>query len=593
MTLFSFLYRLIRFRPWYFFINTACITLVVLAGMVPGLVTRAYFNDLTAHAATGATIWTFAALMIAAAMASTVFLLGCQLTNAPFMLTNAALLHKNIMARILDLPGAKALNDAPGEVLNRFRDDVDEVTSVLIDFNDLVALTTFAIVAFAIMLRIDAKLTLTVMAPLAIVVGVVKGAGRRVVRFRTASREATASVTRFLGEVFGGVQAVQVAGAEAAVRERFVQLSVHRLGMTVRERTFDQVLQSTFGNAINIGTGFILLLAGQHMQAGTFPVGDFALFVFYLGWIADASTVLGRFLTNYRRCRVSLDRMLALLGGAKPTSLVRYGPVYTSGPFPPVPVLTKQTTDRLQHLRVRNLGYCFDSSSTALANVSFDVSRGSFTVITGRIGSGKTTLLRSLLGLLPLQHGEIFWNEQRIERPAEWFVPLRCAYTPQAPRLFSESLRDNILLGQPEDTQALALALELAVLDDDIRQFDRGIDTLVGPKGVRLSGGQVQRAAAARMFIHDAELYVFDDLSSALDVHTERALWERLAAHSDATVLAVSHRQAALRRADQIILLCDGQVSDSGTLAELLARSEEMRHLWRDELSPEELAIIA
>lgn len=593
MTLWRFLFRLIRFRPWYFFINTGSITLLLLVNMAPGLVTRTFFNELSAHTAAGANLWSLLAILFATSLATTVFLVGCQVTNAPFMLINAALLQKNLMARILDLPGAKALQEAPGEILSRFRDDVDDVTGVLIDFNDMVAIATFAIVAFAIMFSIDATLTITVMAPLAIVVGVVQLAGRRVVRFRTASREATASVTRFLGEVFGGVQAVQVAGAEEAVRERFAVLSSHRLRMTVRERAFDQTLQSTFWNAVNVGTGFILLVAGQRMRAGTFPVGDFALFVFYLGWIAETSTVVGRFLTRYRRCHVSLTRMLALLGGAEPNTLVRYGPVYESGAFPAIPVIAKQPTDRLEQLTVRHLSYRFDNEHPGLSNISFALQRGSFTVITGRIGAGKTTLLRSLLGLLPLQEGEILWNEQRVEQPADWFVPLRCAYTPQAPRLFSESLRENILLGQPEEPGALARALELAVLDDDIRQLDQGLDTLVGPKGVRLSGGQVQRAAAARMFIHDAELFIFDDLSSALDVQTERALWQRLAAHSAATVLAVSHRQAALRRADQIILMADGAISDIGTLPELLERSAEMRHLWRDELSPEELAIIA
>jgi ABC-type multidrug transport system fused ATPase/permease subunit len=214
--------------------------------------------------------------------------------------------------------------------------------------------------------------------------------------------------------------------------------------------------------------------------------------------------------------------------------------------------------------------------------VDFEVDRGSFTVVTGKIGSGKSTLVRALLGLVP-SDGEVRWNGKLVEDRASFFVPPRSAYTAQVPRLFSESLADNIALGQRVARERLREAVQLAVLEPDLERLEMGEQTMVGARGVKLSGGQVQRSAAARMLATDAELLVFDDLSSALDVHTETELWRRLLSQRDVTCLVVSHRRAALSRADQILVMDKGRVIDRGTLPDLLQRSDLMRSLWAEE----------
>jgi ATP-binding cassette subfamily B protein len=188
-----------------------------------------------------------------------------------------------------------------------------------------------------------------------------------------------------------------------------------------------------------------------------------------------------------------------------------------------------------------------------------------------------------LLGLLPAEKGTIYWNGKEIKDPTIFFVPPYSAYTPQIPRLFSESIRDNILMGFPANEETLQTAVHRSVFESDLASMEEGLDTVVGPRGTRLSGGQIQRVAAARMFVRNAQLLVFDDLSSALDVETEQKLWQRVLSQDNLTCLIVSHRRSVLQQADHIIVIKDKRAVAEGTLNELLERSEEMKAIWNQE----------
>jgi ATP-binding cassette subfamily B protein len=582
-------WRSICFRRWLWLGNLAAMIVHLAAYHAMPLAQRHFFNLLSDDGpARFDSVWTLVAFIFAGELAALLGHLGLTLTNVPFLIHNLTLLRHNMLRHILRRPGASALPDSPGEAVSRFRGDAIEIPLFALWMNDLLGSIAYCVVAVIIMVKINAAITLFAVLPL-LVVGVIANlAARRIEEYRRASRRASGIVSGFIGELFGAVQAVKVATAEKDVINHFHALNEDRRVISLKDRLFNEILGSIFRNATNIGTGVILIFAGQAMQRGTFTVGDFALFVFYLGFISELTTFFGLVVARYQQLGVSIDRMYRLMQDAPPKALIEPCDTYLDGRLPEVAYPTECACGPLRELQVEGLAFTFPGTENGIADVDLTIPRGSFTVITGRNGSGKTTLLRVLLGLLPKDAGEIRWNGQSIEDAGDFFVPPHTAYTAQVPRLFSDPLRDNILMGMAKDDGDIARALSAAVLEEDLKRLEDGLDTKVGPKGVKLSGGQIQRTASARMFVREPELLIFDDLSSALDVETEHVLWERVFAREGITCLVVSHRKAALRRADRIIVMKDGRIEAAGTLPELLKSCKEMQRLWHGELIPAE-----
>ena len=579
------IWRVILFRKKLWLINLCAVAFVMVLAQGSGLIIRRFFDILSSHSKAGFNVWTLVALFITIEILRRFGQFADSLTAVPYFVNVMTLLRKNMLSHILKQPGASALPDSPGEAISRFRGDVFEIPLFALWMNDLIGHFAFSVIAFIVMWHINSSITILAVIPFIAVGAIANATTGKIEYYRRASRRATGIVSGFIGEMFGAVQAVKVATAENSVISHFRELNKERQDICVKDRLFNEILRSIFNNAISIGTGIILILAGRAMQNKTFTVGDFALFVFYLDYISDLMVFCGLLLARYRQIGVSAERMHRLMRGSSSEALVEFGPVYLDGKLPHIEYEQKSDSNQLEALEAKNLSYTHPNSSNGIKNVNFTIERGTFTVITGRNGSGKTTLLRVLLGLLPMSGGSIIWNGKKVENAAEFFVPPRSAYTAQVPRLFSDTLENNILMGLYADKTDIDDAVESAVMEEDLDRLDDGLETMVGPKGIKLSGGQMHRTAAIRMFVRKPELLVFDDLSSALDVETEQQLWDRAFSKTNSTCLVVSHRKTALSRADKIIVMKDGHIEAQGNLQDLLKNCKEMQDIWHGDTS--------
>ena len=453
-------------------------------------------------------------------------------------------------------PVAGRLPGSPGEAVSRFRDDTEDLAMVLDVWLDISGVALAATVAVGVMFTVDPRVTVAVVVPVVAALLLARWLGPRLRAWRRDAREATAEVTGFLGDVFGAVLAVTGAGAGQAVATRFAEINRRRAVVARRDQLGTQLVQSLSGATGEAGIGLLLLLVAPAIRDGAFTVGELGLFTSYLTVLAGLPRWVGRLGAYHRQAEVSVGRLAELLPGRGAAAVVAPAPTYLRHGPPPL-VHAAPAADPLVELRVTGLSGGVPGAP-GVTDVDLCVRRGELVAVTGPVGSGKSTLLRALLGLVPVTGGVVTWNGRAVPDPSTFLVPPRTAYVPQVPRLFSEALADTILLGLPGGD--LRSALFLACLDDDVALMPEGAGTVVGARGVRLSGGQAQRAGAARALVRRPELLVVDDLSSALDVGTEARLWDRLLDGGLRSALVVTHRPRVLARADRVVVLDGGRV---------------------------------
>lgn len=579
------IYRLIKFKLVSFV--TTFITAVLFFATPLGIAyaTKLIYDYLEIYGVVDQNIWKYITILILMYLIQIVtdFLFNWFMWN--YVLSVQVLLRRNMLDGILSQHGARALHLSPGRTMARFRGDTTELAWFSGLLTDILPFVLMGIVSFIVMFTINAMITVVIFIPFLIVIYLSMKARDRLSSYRKATRKAAGKITGIIAETFGTIQAVKTSGSEEHLVDHFVELSETRRKAAIRDETFAAIVSRIPQIITALSIGLILLLAGNLMKTKQFSTGDFSLFYTMLLWLSGLIGYMGGYIAWYQRAKVSENRMTEVLRGYRDTDRLELSTakeIYVKKTYPDIKPLIK--TNQFESLTVDNLTYKIPDSNFKLDDISFTIKPNTLNIITGKNGSGKTTLLRSVFGLLPIDSGKIYWNDSLIDEPRIFFKSPKVSYTAQNTILFSDTVKENILMGLPEDSVDIQNSLYEAVVDQDIEIFNDGLDTMIGPKGIKLSGGQKHRISTARMLTRNADLILFDDLSAALDVRTEKKLWDRLFRNRNRTFLITTYRKSVLRSADQIIVLKNGKIDGIGKLDDLLKSSKEIQDIWKGKL---------
>jgi len=474
----------------------------------------------------------------------------------------STMLRRNVFKNILERRGARKIGGSTGDVISRFRDDVDAITLFVNNVGYFGSFFLFCLFGVAIMWSIDPTVTWAVLVPIIIICIIVTRVKPKIESLTSKQRDATARVTGFIGSSFSNVESIKATCAEEQILSEFRSRNENRRHMSIRYDVFNALISYLGGSMYLIGMSVFLAMVAVRMREGEFSVGEFALFAHFISYLGVGMHGLTKILVEYKGLTINIDRLEKLLTKFEDDDLVvGFSPGYTHGKVNSMQSqLEPAKVGDFNGMSVRSLTYNYPHSKEGVFDIDLEVRRGEIVVLAGEVGSGKTTLIQCILGHLPMKEGEVFWNGEKIQDPSLFFVPDRCAYIPQRPQLFSDSLRENILQERNLTESQTAQVLKQAGLLKDIDRLEDGLDTQIGPNGVKLSGGQVQRTALARLFANRSNLMVADDPVRGLDLNTEKLFWDTLEVGENEAFLFTSNSPLALEKADRVIVLKEGRI---------------------------------
>ncbi|WP_341299448.1 ABC transporter ATP-binding protein [Lysinibacillus sp. FSL H8-0500] len=471
------------------------------------------------------------------------------------------ILRRNLMQHFLRMTPTFYEKNRTGDLMARATNDLNAV-SMTAGFGIMTLIDStiyMGCIIFAMGYMISWKLTLFAMLPVPIMAILIQYLGKIVHERYMKAQDAFGELNDSVLESVAGVRVVRAYVQEKKDEASFAQMSEEVYAKNMHTAK----INALFGPITKVGTGISYVVAlgyGAHLVAiEAMTVGQLVTFNVYLGLAVWPIFAIGELINVMQQGNASLDRVQETLNYQADVQNSANPQIMAT----PKAIGFDALTFQYPMSQVKNL-----------QQISLSLKKGQTLGIVGKTGAGKTTFLRQLLREYPISQGQLFIDDiditaQTKEQVLDWI-----GYVPQDHILFSRTIRENILFGKEDATQAeLEQAIRAAYFEKDLDNLPMGLETLVGEKGVSLSGGQKQRVSIARALIKDPEILMLDDSLSAVDAKTEAKIIENIQRerHGKTTIIT-THRLSGIQHADRIIVLDNGQIVEQGTHEELLAQ---------------------
>ncbi len=493
-------------------------------------------------------------------------------------------LRRDLFGHLLRLEPNFYQKNSTGDVMSRLTNDVQTVRllwgpGVLNIVNTAFIFTT----ALTLMFFIDWRMTLWALIPFPMVMLIGRLFGKRIYKASRGVQSQLGKVSSAVQEDLTGINVIKTYTLEAPRYDNFAWMShtlLHRNMALVKIRG---LLLPALGALASIGTVVVIYVGGRAYIEGRIGLGQFVQFNAYLALLLWPTMALGWLISMFQRGYAAWSRL---------TQLMETEPAITDGPGGG----ERPKDGKRGALEIRNLSITL-GDRLVLDDVSFQVPAGTLTAIVGRTGSGKSTLVASIPRLIEIPAGSVFLDGNDVTQLSLRDLRRAVGYAPQQAFLFSTSIAANIAFGYELNADGAELsaderdkrmrdAAEAAGLSRDLAALPDGFDTVVGERGITLSGGQRQRVALARALATSPDILILDDSLSSVDAETEREILGHLdeALHGR-TAIIISHRVAAVKRAQQIVVLDEGKVAELGTHDSLLAAGGIYAELYKTQFA--------